>query len=52
MTIYSNIANAGADTVNIISSIPGSMVLFLSKAYPLVILNNPGISSSVSIFVP
>ena len=50
--IYSNTANASADTVDIISSnISGLVILFLSKTYSLVIFNNLSISSSTSISV-
>ena len=49
ITACSNAASASTDSVNIFSSVPSSVVLFLSKIYFLVILNNLIISSNASI---
>jgi len=45
ITAYS--ITAGANTIDISSGVTSSVVLFLSKAYSLMILNNPSISSNV-----
>ena len=42
---------AGIDAVNISFDDTSSIVLFPSKAYYLVILNNPNISSSISMLI-
>ena len=47
MTVYT--ISVVADAVDISSSIAGSVVLFLSKVYSLVILNNLNISFNISI---
>ena len=51
ITAYSNTASVSTDSVGIFSGVSSSVVLFLSKIYFLVILNNLSISSNASMFV-